>query len=74
MDFLITGFLYWVWNTLFGDKEEGSGSDLNDMENGAAYFFSVDPLERNASQDSTPSPSVENDYNDYNDYDDGPNW
>jgi len=64
MDILVMGFLYMIVN-LFCPAEKGAQSKLNDMENGAAYFFSTAGLNKNDKYD----PNQPTDYNDG-----GPDW
>jgi hypothetical protein len=52
MDFLITGFLYFVFNLFCPQKQR----NLNDMENGAAYFFSTAGMEHNREYTESQEP------------------
>jgi len=58
MEFAIMAFMYWIFN-LFFPKKDGQGT--NDLEDGAAYFFSHPDLDQNRDE-----------VND--DYDNGPEW
>ncbi|RLD79766.1 MAG: hypothetical protein DRJ10_08345 [Bacteroidetes bacterium] len=71
MDFLITGFIYWIFNTLCPKEEYikyGGNTDTQQIhyENGAAFFFSSSHLGDNK-QETAPPPVNE-------DYDRGPEW
>jgi len=59
MDFIVTLFLYGIFNLFFPKKEEHNAGD--DLENGAAYFFSNADLNQDGDK-----------VND--DYDNGPEW
>jgi len=65
MDFLITGFLLWIYNLLFSESANHQNND--DTEQGAAFFFGSKDFQDNCN--SSGSSKKVND-----DYDDGPNW
>lgn len=71
MDFLITGFLLWVFNLFSPTKKTEPKSksiinqNQNDIENGAAFFFSTYPL-----QDDQPEDKVNEEYY----HEGGPKW
>lgn len=59
MDFLITGFLYWIFN-IFCPKEEyvkygnTNNTQQDHYENGAAFFFSSSHLHDEPNQEAPP--------------------
>lgn len=68
MDFLITGFIYWIFNLICPREEyvEYGKNQPNEAqshyENGAAFFFSSSHLGNEDKQDYAPPP-INEDYN-----------
>jgi len=72
VDFLVTGFIYWIFNLLCPKDEpikytNNSETRQSHYENGAAFFFSTSPL--HGDQNDAPQQPPINE-----DYDNGPEW